>query len=88
MGNEAVFGIGQRRDTLESRYLTSAFIYALRGVSYGITSRELVRQVPNQQPFTAAFFRGLAPLRPPLIQKCYRYALIKPLTNGRYTDIM
>ena len=62
--------------------------YHLRCVSYTVTSRELVRQVPNQQPFTAALFRGLAPLRPPLTQKCYRYDLISPLTNGRYTDIM
>ena len=47
-GQKAVFGIGQRRNTLKSRYLTAAFLYALRGASYGITSRELVRQVPPQ----------------------------------------
>lgn len=88
MEKEAVFGIVQRRNSLIFRYPKVAFIYALRGVSYGITSRELVRQLPNQQPFTAALFRGLAPLSPPLTQKCYRYALINPLTNGRYADIM
>ena len=47
-GEKAAFGIVQRRNTLKSRYLTAAFLYALRGVSYGIASRELVRQVPNQ----------------------------------------
>lgn len=31
---KAVCGIVQRRDTLKSRYLTSAFLYALRGASY------------------------------------------------------
>ena len=40
--------------------------YALRGMSHCITSRELVRQVPIQQPLTATLFRGLAPLIPPL----------------------
>ena len=45
---KAAFGIGQRRNTLKSRYLTAAFLFALRGVSYGIASRELVRQVPPQ----------------------------------------
>lgn len=48
IGQKAVFGIVRRRNTLKSRYLTAAFLYALRGVSYGITSRELVRQVPPQ----------------------------------------
>ena len=47
-GQKAVFVIVQRRNTLKSRYLTAAFLYALRGVSYGIASRELVRQVPPQ----------------------------------------
>ena len=41
-GQKAVFGIVQRRNTLKSRYLTAAFLYALRGVSYGITSRDFV----------------------------------------------
>ena len=50
MGKEAVFGIGQRRYTLESRYLTSAFIYALWGMSHCITSRDFVCQSPNQKP--------------------------------------
>ena len=47
---KAVFGIGQRRYTLESRYLTSAFIYALLGMSHCITSRDFVCQSPNQKP--------------------------------------
>lgn len=47
-GKGVAFGIGWRRDTPESRYPTAAFLSALRGVSYGITSRELVRQVPTQ----------------------------------------
>ena len=47
---KAVFGIGQRRYTLESRYLTSAFIYALWGMSHCITSRDFVCQSPNQKP--------------------------------------
>ena len=33
---KAVCGIVQRRDTLKSRYLTAAFLYALRGASHGI----------------------------------------------------
>lgn len=47
-GQKAVFGIGQRRNTLKSRYLTAAFLFALRGASHGIASREFVRQVPPQ----------------------------------------
>ena len=39
-GKKAVCGIVQRRDTLKSLYLTAAFLYALRGASYGITSKE------------------------------------------------
>ena len=36
---KAVCGIvQQRRNALKSRYLTAAFLYALRGVSYGIAS--------------------------------------------------
>lgn len=55
-GKEAVFGIVQRRDTLKSRYLTAAFLYALRGASYDImrgasydiTSRDFVcHKSPN-----------------------------------------
>lgn len=47
-GQEADFGIVQRRDTLKSRYLTSTFLYALRSASYGITSRDFVcRKSPN-----------------------------------------
>ena len=41
-GQEADFGIVQRRDTLKSRYLTAAFPYALRGASHGIASRDFV----------------------------------------------
>ena len=66
MRKEAVFGIVQRRNALKLQYLRAVYSYALRGVSYGITSRELVRQVPIQQPLTATLFRGLAPLIPPL----------------------
>ena len=47
-GQEADFGIVQRRDTLKSRYLTSTFLYALRGASHGITSRDFVcHRSPN-----------------------------------------
>ena len=42
MGNEAVFGIVQRRNALKLRCLRTAFLYALRSVSYGITSRDFV----------------------------------------------
>ena len=47
-GKKAVCGIVQRRDTLKSRYLTAAFLYALRGASYGIASRDFVcHRSPN-----------------------------------------
>lgn len=47
-GKKATFSIVQRRDTLKSRYLTAAFLYALRGASHDITSRDFVcRQSPN-----------------------------------------
>ena len=47
-GKKAVCGIVQRRDTLKSRYLTAAFLYALRGASHGITSRDFVcHKSPN-----------------------------------------
>ncbi len=49
-GKGVAFGIGWRRDTPESRYPTAAFLSALRGVSYGITSRDFVCQSPNQKP--------------------------------------
>lgn len=39
---KAVCGIVQRRDTLKSLYLTAAFLYALRGASHDITSRDFV----------------------------------------------
>lgn len=39
----AVFGTVQHRDMLQSRYLMTAFLYVLRGVSHTVTSRELVR---------------------------------------------
>ena len=45
---KAVFGTVQHRDMLQSRYLMTAFLYVLRGVSHTVTSRELVRQVPTQ----------------------------------------
>ena len=47
-GKKAVCGIVQRRNMLKSWYLTAAFLYALRGASHGITSRDFVcRQSPN-----------------------------------------
>ena len=47
-GQKAVFGIGQRRNTLKSRYLTAAFLFALRGASHGIASRDFVcHRSPN-----------------------------------------
>ena len=47
-GQETDFGIVQRRNTLKSRYLTAAFLYVLRGVSYGIASRDFVcHKSPN-----------------------------------------
>ena len=47
-GQKAVFSIVQRRDTLKSRYLTAAFLYALRGASHSITSRDFVcHKSPN-----------------------------------------
>ena len=42
MEKEAVFSIMKRRNALKSRCLRTAFLYALRGVSYGITSRDFV----------------------------------------------
>ena len=67
MGKEAVFGIVQRRNSLKFRYPKVAFIYALRGVSYGITSRDFVCQSPNQNPPQEAdlLFEGLRPPIPP-----------------------
>ena len=47
-GQEADFGIVQRRDTLKSLYLAAAFLYALRGASHGIASRDFVcHKSPN-----------------------------------------
>ncbi len=47
-GQEAAFGIVQRRNMLKSRYLTAAFLYALRGASHGIASRDFVcHRSPN-----------------------------------------
>ena len=37
-GKKATFSIVQRRNMLKSRYLTAAFLYALRGASHGIAS--------------------------------------------------
>lgn len=45
---KAVCGIVQRRDSLKSLYLTAAFLYALRGASHGIASRDFVcHKSPN-----------------------------------------
>ena len=47
-GQKAVFGIVQRKGTLKSRYLTAAFLFALRSASYGIASRDFVcHRSPN-----------------------------------------
>ena len=46
-GKEAIFGIVQRKNSLKLRYLKAAYYYAMWDLSYGITSRELVRQVPT-----------------------------------------
>ena len=47
-GKKAVCGIVQRRDALKSLYLAAAFLYALRGASHGITSRDFVcHRSPN-----------------------------------------
>lgn len=47
-GKKATFSIVQRRNSLKSRYLTSAFLYALRGASHDITSRDFVcHRSPN-----------------------------------------
>jgi hypothetical protein len=45
---KAVFGTVQHKIVLRLRYSSAAFLYALRGVSHTVTSRELVRQVPTQ----------------------------------------
>ena len=65
-GQEADFGIVQRRDTLKSLYLAAAFLYALRGASHGITSRDFVCQSPNQKPpgKAALPFGGCRPQSP------------------------
>ena len=45
---KAVFNTVQRRDTLQSRYLMTAFLYVLRGASHTVTSRDFVcRKSPN-----------------------------------------
>ena len=48
MEGTAVFGTVQRRIVLRWRYLMTAFLYALRGVSHTVTSRDFVcRKSPN-----------------------------------------
>ena len=49
-GKEANFDIVQRKNSLKLQYLRVAYSYALRGVSYNITSRDFVCQSPNQKP--------------------------------------
>ena len=65
-GKKAIFSIVQRRDTLKSLYLAAAFLYALRGASYDITSRDFVCQSPNQKPpgKAALPFGGCRPQSP------------------------
>ena len=47
-GKKATFSIVQRRNSLKSRYPSAAFLYALRGASHGITSRDFVcHKSPN-----------------------------------------
>ena len=61
---KATFSIVQRRDTLKSWYLTATFLYALRGASYGIASRDFVC---HKSPITAEIgrlFGGAAPNPP------------------------
>ena len=68
-GKKAAFGIEQRRDTLKSRYLTAAFLYALRGASHGIASRDFVCR---KSPITAeigCLFGDAAP-NPPKGEMC------------------
>ena len=63
-GQEADFGIEQRRDTLKSLYLAAAFLYALRGVSHGITSRDFVcHKSPNHSRNRLTLW-GLRPQSP------------------------
>ena len=67
-GKRSVFGIVQRRNSLKLQYLRAVYSYALRGVSYGITSRDFVCQSPNQNPPQKVdlLFEGL---RPPIPRK-------------------
>ena len=47
-GKRSVFGIVQRRNSLELRHLRVAYYYALWDLSYGITSRDFVcHKSPN-----------------------------------------
>ena len=78
-GQKAVFGIGQRRNTLKSRYLTAAFLFALRGASHGIASRDFVcHRSPNHSRNRLTLW-GLSPQSP------VRKELI--LYGKRYTNI-
>ena len=65
-GKKATFSIVQRRNSLKSRYPSAAFLYALRGSSYGIASRDFVCQSPNQKPpgKAALPFGGCRPQSP------------------------
>ena len=68
-GQKAVFGIGQRRDTLNSLYLAAAFLYALRGASHDITSRDFVcHRSPNHSRSRLTLW-GLRP-HPPRRKEC------------------
>ena len=63
-GKKVVFGIGQRRNMQKSRYLTPAFLYALRGASYGIASRDFVcHRSPNHSRSRLALW-GRSPQSP------------------------
>ena len=66
---KAVCGIVQRRNTLKSRHLTAAFLYALRGASYGIASRDFVcHKSPNHSQNRLALWGAQPPI--PRKERC------------------
>ena len=84
-GKKAVCGIVQRRDTLKSLYLTAAFLYALRGASYGIASRDFVcHRSPNHSRNRLTLW-GRSPQSPSERRDVYgkRYAHRRPRDGKR-----
>ena len=68
-GKKAVCGIVLRRDTLKSLYLAAAFLYALRGASHGITSRDFVcHKSPNHSRNRLALWGAQPPI--PRKERC------------------